>query len=118
MAHIDEPTDSGQALVVHQIFTQTSVYVSPEGESFPYFNMVCQVPGQPRINLLFNPQLSIGVLGDITKMLKVVFNVVDTDSMREQLDQDQPIDWENMPPAPDDPYMDDEGWPTEPAGDE
>lgn len=93
--------------VVHAIFTQTSVYTSPEGEVFPYFNIECIMEGgQPGANLLFNPALAVGIMGDIVKLLKVMFGVGEQEMNLDPNQLEMPLDWDNLPPAPNDPMQD------------
>lgn len=103
-----EPTAGHKGEVVHAIHTQTSVFVSPEGEHFPYLNVECFMgDGEPGPNLLFNGGLTIGILDAITKYLATMFGVdgQTTDMNQMQLEFDQPIDWDNLAPPPDDPFQ-------------
>lgn len=95
----EDPQDAGE--VVHGIHTQTAVFVSEEGEKFPYFQLECiMANGRRGPNLLFNPQLSIGIAGDIVAMLKVMFGITELtdDQLRDELNS--PIDWDSMPKPP------------------
>lgn len=98
--------DKQPELVVTGIHTMTSVYVRDEdGAKFPFFALDVfvgpdSVPG-PR--LLFDPELSLGIMGDIIKMFKVIHAV--SDEMPHDPNQMEiPFDPDSLPPPPDDPY--------------
>lgn len=93
----------GRGDVVHAIHTQTSVFVAPDGEEFPYLNLECFMgDGEPGPNLLFNPGLTIGILDAISKYLSTMFGVDQqtTNTNQMQMDFDQPIDWDKLPEPP------------------
>ena len=98
------PDDIQPSLVVTAIHTQTSVYVRPDGEKFPFFALECFVGPDsiPGPQLLFDMQLWIGIIGDIVKMMKTVYGISDMPSDPSQMDI--PFDPDAYPPAPDDPY--------------
>jgi hypothetical protein len=110
-----EPADSGEPEVVHSVYTQTSVYVGPDGERFPYFNLIAIMQGGRKINLLFNPALTAGLIQDMGKMFMTMTGAMDAETVDTAMDQ--PIDWDNMPPAPPDPNDDDYQEPPDRYGD-
>jgi len=107
---MQEPEDAGQAEVVHSTFTQTSVYYTPDGEQFPYFNLIAIMQGGRKINLLFNPALVAGLIQDMGTMFMSLTGAIDSKAINSTLDE--PVDWDNLPPAPPDPQ--DEEPPYEP----
>ena len=98
---MQEPDDSGEPEVVHSTFSQTSVYVTPDGEHFPYFNLIAIMQGGRKINLLFNPALVAGMIQDMGTMFMTMTGAVDSKAISSTLDE--PVDWDNLPPAPPDP---------------
>lgn len=88
--------------VVQTIFTETSVFVAPDGERYPYIHLVCGLQdGRQGANLLFNGQMACMLLDAVNKYMGTVFGVPEVGSSIEQA-MDEPIDWDSMPPAPDD----------------
>lgn len=98
----DHDNAQNTGVPVHAIFTETSVFVAPDGEKYPYLHLQCQMEGgQPGPSLLFNAGLTIGILDAITRYMGTVFGV---DTIGQSLSQamDEPIDWDHLPPPPDD----------------
>lgn len=90
--------------VVTGIHTQTSIYVREEdGERFPFFSLECFVGPDaiPGPTLLFDMPLSIGIMGDIIKMMKTVYGISDMPVDPNQLEI--PFDPEAYGTPPDDP---------------
>lgn len=91
--------------VVQTISTGNPIFRAPDDTEFSYFYMDCaRQPGTANVKLLLNPALVVGLMSDMTKMLKVMFGVIDSESIAKQLGQvpDEAY-WETMPPPPNDP---------------
>lgn len=95
-------SDHDTGTPVHAIFTETTVFVSPDGDKYTYLHVQCFMDNhEPGPSLLFNPGLTVGLLDAITRYMGTVFGVPD---IGQSLDQamDSPIDWDSLPPAPED----------------
>lgn len=88
---------------VSGIHTQTSVFVSPEGERFVYFAMDCQLLDGGNIALVFNPNLAMGMMGGIVAMFKTIMGVEDIPDNQISMDYDTVPDFDIMTPPPPDP---------------
>jgi hypothetical protein len=88
--------------VVQSVFAETQVFASPAGEKFAYVHLVCDLgPGKGKVNLLFNPGLTVFLLDAVTRYMGTVFGVPEVGKTLEQA-MDEPVDWDSLPPPPED----------------
>ncbi len=93
--------------VVQSMFTETTVFVAPEGDDqFHYLHLVCKMPDGTQPNMLFNAQSAVFLLDAVTRYMGTVFNVPEVgQSLNSMISEavDKPIDWDEMPPPPEEP---------------
>lgn len=97
----EAPPEKIEPQVVHTLWTDTAIYASPEGEKFPYVMLRCRTERGDHIALLFNPPMTVMLLDAVSKFMGTVFGV-DEVGQNMALMTDQPIDWDNLPPPPED----------------
>lgn len=98
----DAPPDKIEPQVVHTLWTDTAIYAAPDGnERYPYVLLRCRTERGDHVALLFNPPMAVMLLDAVAKFMGTVFGV-DEVGQNMQLITDQPIDWDSLPPPPDD----------------